>query len=257
MDMATILGYLTGFVAVVLIGIGPSEIPVFIDVPSLAIVIAGGIAAAMISVPMEFLTSMPKVMKHAFMFKSDSPIDLIKRMVEFAEIARRDGILALENVTDTIQDPFLVKGIQLAVDGTDPELIEQIMNVELENIANRHSDGKKPFDLMTKYTPAWGMIGTLIGLINMLKAGMEDPNALAQGMAVALITTFYGAVFANYALGPIADKLDIRNGQELQLKEIVLHGVMSIQSGDNPRIVEQKLKIYLPPSLRNFGKDAE
>jgi chemotaxis protein MotA len=110
---------------------------------------------------------------------------------------------------------------------------------------------------MTKYTPAWGMIGTLIGLINMLKAGVDDPNALSQGMATALITTFYGAVVANYMVGPISDKLSIRNNQEMMLKQIVLKGVMSIQSGDNPRIVEQKLKIYLPPSLRGFGKDEE
>lgn len=257
MDTATILGYVTGVIAVVFIGIGPSEMGAFIEPQSMAIVIGGGIAAALISLPMEYVLNARRVLMHAFFHKSESPIELIKRMVEFAEIARRDGILALENVTDSIQDPFLVKGIQLAVDGTDPELIEQIMNTELENIEARHMDGKKVFDLLTKYTPAWGMIGTLIGLINMLKAGMDDPNALSLGMAVALITTFYGAVIANYLVGPIADKLDIRNSEEMAMKTIVLRGVMSIQSGDNPRIVEQKLKIFLLPEDRHFGKDEE
>lgn len=255
MDMATIIGYAVGAFAVIIIGIGPANMPIFIDPPSMAIVLGGGVAAAMISVPMEFVLNTGAVAKHAFFHSSESPLELIKRMVSFAEVARRDGILALENVTDEIQDDFLVKGIQLAVDGTDPELIEAIMNTELENLEARHTDGKKVFDLLNKYAPAWGMIGTLIGLINMLKAGMDDPNALAQGMAVALITTFYGAVFANYLVGPIGDKLDIRNAQEMMRKQIILKGVMSIQSGDNPRIVEQKLMIYLPPNQRTSADD--
>ncbi|MBN2710951.1 MAG: motility protein A [Planctomycetes bacterium] len=257
MDMATIIGYITGLIAVVFIGIGLGEMGTFIEPQSMAIVVGGGLAAALISVPMEHATSMFSVLKHAFIYKNQSPVDLIKHMVEYAEVARRDGILALENVTEGMTDEFLKKGVQLAVDGTDPELIDQIMNTELENIEARHMDGKKVFDLMSKYTPAWGMIGTLIGLINMLKAGMEDPNALSLGMAIALITTFYGAVIANYLVGPISDKLEIRNAQEMALKQIILRGVMSIQSGDNPRIVEQKLKIYLAPKDRNFGKDQE
>lgn len=257
MDIATLLGYILGAIFAIVIGIGPSNLILFADTASIMIVVGGGLAATMISLPMEFVTNSVKVMKHVFIHKADSPVDLIKRMVEFAEIARRDGILALENVTDTIQDPFLVKGVQLAVDGTDPELIDQIMNTELENIETRHTDGKKVFDLMNKYLPAWGMIGTLIGLIKMLSGGMDDPGALTQGMAVALITTFYGAVLANYLVGPIGDKLAIRNAEEMLLKQIVLRGVMSIQSGDNPRIVEQKLKIFLAPGLRGFGKDEE
>jgi chemotaxis protein MotA len=256
MDLATVIGYVTGVVCVVFIGIGIPNLPVFYDTASFFIVLGGGLAATMISCPLEMVTAALGISKHVFFHKADSPMDLIKRMVEFAEIARRDGILALENVTDTIQDPFLVKGIQLAVDGTDPELIEQIMNTELENIESRHGKGRKPYELFTKYAPAWGMIGTLIGLINMLSGGMDDPAKLSSGMAVALITTMYGAVVANYACGPIADKLILRNQEEMLLKEIVLRGVMSIQSGDNPRIVEQKLKIFLPPKMRDFGKDS-
>ncbi len=255
MDLATLIGYITGFVCVVFIGIGPEKIFNFWDTASAAIVVGGGIAATLISLPLDMVLKIPNYAKHAFLHKEDSPVDLIKRMVEFAEIARRDGILALENVTDSIQDEFLVKGIQLAVDGTDPELIESIMATELEKMEERHGNGKKAFELLTKYTPAWGMIGTLVGLINMLAGGMDDPGALTAGMAVALITTMYGSIIANYVVGPIGDKLNIYNAREVELKQIVLKGVMSIQSGDNPRIVEQKLKIFLPPAERGFGKD--
>lgn len=255
MDLATIIGYVTGFIAVVFLGIGIENIMNFWDTPSAAIVFGGGFAAALISLPLDMVMKLPVYGKHAFLHKEQSPVDLIKRMVEFAEIARRDGILALENVTDTIQDEFLVKGIQLAVDGTDPELIESIMNTELEKTEERHMNGKKVFDLLTKYCPAWGMIGTLVGLINMLAGGMEDPGKLTSGMAVALITTMYGSIAANYMVGPIGDKLAIYNSREIELKLIILKGVMSIQSGDNPRIVEQKLKIFLPPADRGFGKE--
>ena len=255
MDIATIIGFSIGFICLVVIGIGPSEVPAFIDIPSVAIVIGGAIAAVFISVPMERLKTLPSVVKNAFFYTSESPSAMIQRMVEFAEVARRDGILALANVCETIEDKFLLKGIQLAVDGTDPELIEQIMSTELEKIEQRHADGIQLMKLITTYGPAWGMIGTLIGLINMLKAGLEDPNKLTAGMAVALITTLYGSVMSNYLSGPIGDKLTIRNANEMLIKEIVLRGVMSIQSGDNPRIVAMKMKIFLPPSERDFDEE--
>ncbi len=254
-DISTIIGYLSGAFFVLIIGIGLSNVIIFVDSASAAIVFGGGLAATLISIPIEWVTNAPKVGKFVLFFRPESPKDLIKRMVEFAEIARRDGILALENVTDTIKDEYLVRGIQLAVDGTDPELIEQIMNTEIEQLESRHNDGKKFFELYTKYAPAWGMIGTLLGLIAMLKQGMEDPSALTSGMAVALITTLYGSGVANYATGPIADKLTIRHAEEMLLKTIILRGVMSIQSGDNPRIVEQKLKIFLPPTERGTEEE--
>lgn len=249
MDIATIIGYLLGAFFLVM-GIGLEKIAGFWDTDSVLIVFGGAIGAVFISMPIESLKNTMKVAKNAFIHTAQSPTDLIARMVEFAEIARRDGILALENVTENINDEFLVKGIRLAVDGTDPELIENIMMTELENIEERHGKGKKIFELMTKYAPAWGMIGTLIGLINMLAGGMDDPNALTKGMAVALITTMYGSIVANFMFGPVADKLSLRNGEEMLLKQIILKGVMSIQQGDNPRIVEQKLQIFLPPNLR-------
>ncbi|MHC4870223.1 MAG: motility protein A [Planctomycetota bacterium] len=254
MDLATLIGYLLGFFFLVS-GIGLDKIAGFVDVPSILIVGGGCIGAVFISLPMESLKNLVSVAKKAVFFESTSSMEIIKRMVEFAEIARRDGILALENVTENIQDEFLVKGIQLAVDGTDPELIENIMLTELENMQERHMMGKKIFDLLTKYAPAWGMIGTLIGLINMLGGGMDDPSALTAGMAVALITTMYGSICSNFLFGPVADKLQIRSDDELQIKQIILKGVMSIQQGDNPRIVDQKLQIFLPPDERSEEED--
>lgn len=257
MDIATLIGYLVGAFCVVAIGIGFDKLGGFFDPPSVAIVFGGGIGAAMISMPLETCINSWKVAMNIMLVKKQNPIDLIKRIVEFAEIARRDGILALENVTDQLQDEFLVKGIQLAVDGTDPELIESILNTEIECINKRHGNGKAFFEAFEKYAPGWGMIGTLIGLINMLAGGMDDPSVLTSGMAVALITTMYGSIIANFFVGPVATKLTMRNSEELMIKNIVLRGVLSIQSGDNPRIVEMKLKIFLPPSERGFGKDNE
>jgi len=152
-------------------------------------------------------------------------------------------------VTKDIDDDFVVKGIQMAIDGTDPELIEQILTSELDSISDRHNRGKSIFDTMGKYAPAFGMIGTLIGLVIMLQ-NMDDPSKIGPGMAVALLTTLYGALVANLVCLPLADKLARRSGDELLLKEIVIRGVMSIQSGDNPRVVEQKLKTFLSPTMR-------
>ena len=167
-----------------------------------------------------------------------------------AEVARRDGILALENATAEIKDPFLVSGIQMAVDGTDPDQIESILLSDLEAVEARHADGKALFDSLGRYTPAFGMIGTLIGLVIMLK-NMDDPSKIGPAMAVALLTTLYGALAANLVALPLADKLAIRSRDETAVKMIVIKGVMAIQTGDNPRIVEQKLKTFLPARMRN------
>lgn len=257
MDIATLVGYLVGTFCVVVIGIGISALGGFFDVPSVAIVFGGGMAAAMISTPLEDNINAIKVGLNAVFNKSVDPQDTITQIVEFAEVARRDGILALENVTDQISDDFMVKGIQLAVDGTDPELIEAIMTTEIDCINARHNKGRGWFEAFEKYAPGWGMIGTLIGLINMLSQGMDDPSALTAGMAVALITTMYGSIIANFVVGPIATKLTIRNGEELMIKQIVLRGVLAIQSGDNPRIVEMKLNVFLPPAMRKADDKEE
>lgn len=256
MDIATIIGILVGVLLLgwsVMSSAGESA-GVFINVPSLLIVFGGAASAVLISFPLKNVLGMFGVVRKTLQQKSRSPVKLIKDLVSYAEVARRDGILSLENLTKEIDDEFIVKGIQMAVDGTDPELIEQIMTSELESLEERHSSGKALLDALGKYAPAFGMIGTLIGLVVML-ANLDDPDKIGPGMAVALITTLYGAVAANLVFIPMADKLEKRSGEEILLKTIVIKGVMSIQSGDNPRIVEQKLKTFLPPSLR--GDESE
>ena len=188
-------------------------------------------------------------MKNALFHQAVDPAELIDDIVRYAEMARRDGILALESVTDEIKFPFMVKAIQLAVHGTEPELIDNILNTEIEYIKKRHETGKKVADLFGKYAPAFGMIGTLIGLVAML-ANLDDPKSIGPKMAIAIITTLYGAMVANMFFLPVADKLDTRSKEEMVILELIVRGVMSIQQGDNPRIVQQKLSIILPPDER-------
>lgn len=249
MDISTMIGILAGVGLLCWAIMGKSTLGTFFDGGSVAIVLGGAVSAAMISFPLKNLLGVASVVKNCFFSKSRDPMELISDMVKYAEIARRDGILSLENVTSEIDDPFIVSGIQMAVDGTDPELIEQIMMNDLETIESRHSDGKALFDNIGRYAPAFGMIGTLVGLVIMLQ-NMEDPSSIGPAMAVALLTTMYGAVVANLFALPMADKLGLRSREEIMLKMIVIKGVMSIQSGDNPRIVEQKLMTFLPGRMR-------
>jgi chemotaxis protein MotA len=192
---------------------------------------------------------MHKVVLKAIFNKPADPAVVIGQLVQLAEVARRDGILALENRVAEVKDPFLVSGIQMAVDGTDPEVIQTVMETELSNLMERHASGKGLLDGMGKYAPAFGMIGTLIGLVAML-SNMDDPSSIGAGMAAALLTTLYGAIMANCIFLPMADKLALRSSEEVLVKTIIIQGVMSIQSGDNPRNVEAKLKTFLPPALR-------
>lgn len=251
MDLATLIGLVTGIGLIAwAIFTGTKGNPgIFLDPASIAIVVGGAIAACLISFPLKKVMEILKVVKHAFLSRNASPAQLIQDMVSYAEVARRDGILSLENLARDIDDEFIVKGIQMAVDGSDPELIEQVLTSELDAVLERHEQGRGLFESLGKYAPAFGMIGTLVGLVIMLR-NMNDPSSIGGGMAVALLTTLYGALLANLIALPIADKLKLRSAEERLHKEIVIRGVMAIQSGDNPRIVEQKLKTYLSPSQR-------
>ncbi len=255
MDIATVIGLITGVALLLWAIISKSPLSAFADAASAAIVVGGAASAALISFPIQNLFAVAKVVKNCFFARSRDAKELISEMVRYAEVARRDGILALENVTADIKDPFLVSGIQMAVDGTDPSLIETIMVNDLDAVEARHAEGKALFENIGKYAPAFGMIGTLIGLVVMLQ-NMSDPASIGPAMAVALITTFYGALLANLVALPMADKLALRSRQEVLLKTIIVKGVMAIQSGDNPRIVEQKLKTFLPNRLRDTAGGA-
>lgn len=258
MDIATVIGLVSGCALVLWAILTNSDLSAFIDPPSFAIVIGGALSVALVSFPLKHFLGIAKVVKNCFFTKARDPKEVIKDLVSYAEVARRDGILALENVTADIKDPFLVSGIQMAVDGSDPDLIENVMVNDLETIEARHAEGKALFDNIGKYAPAFGMIGTLVGLVIMLQ-NMSDPSKIGPAMAVALLTTLYGALAANLFALPMADKLALRSRQEILLKMIIIKGVMSIQSGDNPRIVEQKLKTFLPNRMRMMdgeGKEA-
>ncbi len=251
MDIATVVGLLAGIALIVIsIMIAPgSSFSAFIDYPSLMVVVGGAIAATMICFPLKSFLSLAFVVKNVFFNRQESIPQLIEQIVELAEVARREGLLALEGKLEEVENPFIVLGIQMAVDGTSAEVIEAIMQTEIEAVATRHSDGKAIVDQLGRFAPAFGMIGTLMGLIIML-GNMEDPSSIGAGMAVALVTTLYGAIFSNLFFLPFAEKLGFINKQEILAMEIILRGIMAIQAGDNPRVIEQKLNTFIPPKLR-------
>lgn len=250
MDIGLLFGFIATWVLVSWALLAGGEVGIFINWPSIILVFGASATVVFYSYPVKYCKKALPVLKRALFFQSPDYEKLIADLVSFAEIARRDGILSLENATKDIEDQFLTSGIQMAVDGTDPELIEQIMTTELENIVERHENGKVVFDAIGKYAPAYGMIGTLIGLVIMLK-NMTDPSSIGSGMAVALLTTLYGALIANGIALPLSDRLSKRSSEEVLAKTIIIKGVMAIQSGDNPRIVEQKLRTFLPPDMRS------
>lgn len=256
MDIATVIGLVLGALVVVGAVLLGGTVAMFVDGVSVIVVMGGSIAALLIAFPMSNVMKMPKVMVNAIFTKPQNLTALIKELVSYAEVARRDGILSLENHTEDMSDEFIVSGVRMAVDGTDPELIEQILEIDLENLEERHAVGKSTLDAMGRYAPAFGMIGTLIGLVAML-GNMEDPSSIGAGMAVALLTTLYGAIIANVVFLPLADKLALRSAEEVLAKTIVIKGVMAIQAGDNPRVVESKLKTFLPAAQRSSDKEED
>ncbi len=254
MDIATLIGLVTGVSLVLWAIMSKANLLTFVDGASFAIVGGGSVAAVLMCYPLKNVLGLASVLKKTVFTKPQDPNTLITDLVRYAEVARRDGILALENVVAEISDPFIVGGIQMAVDGTDPTLVEQMLISELDSLSDRHADGKGLLESLGKYAPAFGMIGTLVGLVIML-GGMDDPSSIGPAMAVALLTTLYGSMIANMFALPLADKLGVRSQEELLLKSIVIRGIMAIQAGDNPRIVEQKLKTFLPHRLRGPGEE--
>ena len=248
MDLAILIG-LGSAVLVILFGIKPQNILAFIDFPSVYITLGGAIASTIAAFPLTRITNSISVLKNAFITKNATAVNIIKQLVGFAEQARREGILALESRAAEITDEFLKKGIQLAVDGTEPDLIKDILSTEIAFTETRHEEGAKVFEFLGSMGPSFGMIGTLVGLVLML-GNMSDVSSIGPNMAVALITTLYGSILANVFCLPIAEKLKTFSRKEILIKELMLEGIMSLQSGDNPRIVEQKLTAFLEPGMR-------
>lgn len=249
MDRATVAGMVTTF-GVVIAGmtLGGSLKP-FWDPASVFITLGGTFTATLMSYQWGTFLDVLKIAKNAFTTKEGDIGETVKTLVTFADKARREGLLALDEDADLLTDPFMQKGIRLVVDGTTQELVRNILETELTFVADRHKTGQAVFETMGAYSPAFGMIGTLIGLIQMLLL-LDDPSKIGPGMAVALVTTFYGSVLANMVFLPIATKLKIRNAREVFIKEAIIEGVLSIQAGDNPRVVQEKLKSFLSPRER-------
>jgi chemotaxis protein MotA len=246
-DLATYIG-LFGGVFVLLWGMASgSDLSLFLDPPSILITVGGSLASMLINHDLGQIKNMFKNMFLAFTSFDLEPQDLIELFSELARKARREGLLGLEDDINRLDDPFFAKGIQMMVDAIDPEVIRNILETDIECMVERHEENIGVIKAWAALAPAFGMIGTLIGLIQML-ANLDDPSALGPGMAVALITTFYGSLMANFVLIPIAGKLEKRNADEVLIKSLILEGIIGIQSGLNPRILEEKLKAFLPKS---------
>ena len=252
MDISVIIGLVVGFIALMVsmtLENGPGALLAFVNVPGLFLVVGGGIASTMISYKFNDIVRLMKVSANVFSAKETSKEDMIRSLVDLSNKARREGLLALEGDQDTISDEFVRNSLQLVVDGVEPGTIREFMELELTNLESRHQMGQAIFKTLAAQFPSWGMMGTVIGLILMLGA-LDDPSALGPAMAVALITTFYGSILANYICLPMADKLTVRSKDEIQLKEMIIEGILSIQAGENPRIMEHKLKTFLSPEQK-------
>jgi chemotaxis protein MotA len=254
MDVASIIGLVLaiGLIASSVL-VGSVPLTAFIDVPSFFVVFGGSTAAVMIAFPLKRMLSAPTVAKNAFFNKPVRIPQLIDQIVSLADTARRDGLLALESRLDEIDNSFITLGLEMAVDGTRADVIEDVMRTQIDAVATRHRDGRSILEQLGRFAPAYGMIGTLLGLIMML-SDMRDPSTIGAGMAVALTTTLYGALAANVLFLPLAEKLRFMSKQEMLVMEIVLRGILAIQSGENPRVIEQKLNTFLPPKLRGSKK---
>jgi chemotaxis protein MotA len=252
MDIATLGGIVLGLV-MVLFGIissgGVAALGNFIDIPSLIITIFGSLTSLMASYTMSDFTGGFSGIGVAMKDPKLDHAATITKIIELSNVARKEGLLALEEIARSLEDLFMQKGILLIVDGTEPELVRGILETELMNMDSRHKNKAGFFDAWAALGPAWGMIGTLVGLVNMLK-NLSDASTIGPNMAVALLTTLYGSLIANWLAGPTSAKLQRNNALEIMMKEITIEGLLSIQAGENPRVIEEKLKSFLSPADR-------
>jgi len=244
MDLATLIGLLIGVVLVAGAILLEGDAIIYISLNSVMIVLGGTLAATMISFTLNEVANVFKILGVAFAGKKTDMDEVTNILVGFAEKARREGLLALEEEVEPLDNDFLKKGVQLVVDGTDPQLVRNILETKITFVEERHRKGQEIFNNMGTFSPAFGMIGTLIGLIRMLSA-LEDPESIGSGLATALLTTLYGTLFANLIFLPIAGKLKVKSEEEIMIKEVMIEGILSIQAGENPRIVEEKLQAFL------------
>ncbi len=260
MEIGTIIGFVFGAICIgvsmfMTAGNDFGRMAAFWSTESVFITVGGTIAATFIGNKFNLLLKAIPAAGIIFVPPKLDPAAAIDKIVALANTARKEGVLALEESAENMDDEFLKKGIMLIVDGTDPELVKGIMETELAYIDERHGEIASVYEFIAGQAPSWGMIGTLIGLIVML-LDLDDPSGLGPKMGVALITTFYGTIIANYIANPIANKMKQISKEELLLKTVLIEGLLSIQAGENPRIIEEKLKSFLAPALRG-GADTD
>lgn len=257
MDLASIIGLLLCFgmfVYGIIDNAGLANLYRYLDFPSAIITFGGSFFAVMASYSLTDYVAGLKSFVLVFKSPSSDVRGMIQKIIDLSNVARKEGLLSLEEAAGDLDDEFMKKGILLIVDGTDPELVRGIMETELISTEDRHKTKISFWDTLGAMGPAWGMIGTLIGLVNMLYE-MEDPSKIGPSMAVALVTTLYGSILANWICAPVAAKLKANNSQEIMIKEIMIEGLLSIQAGENPRVIEEKLKSFLSPGDRISQQD--
>lgn len=247
MDLATIIGLIGAMALIVMTMMLSGDLAMFVNVPSLVIVFGGSIFAVMAKFGFSQFLGAGKVAGKSFVTKASDPLELIDEVVNLADAARKGGLLALEGMD--VSNDFLSKGIQLLVDGHDPDVVKSLLSNDRNQAQERHETASTIFSSLAAMAPAMGMIGTLIGLVAML-ANMDDPKSIGPAMAVALLTTLYGAVLANAFCEPVADKLKLRAAEEAMTKSLVIDALLAIQAGQNPRVIDSMLRTYLPEGKR-------
>jgi len=253
MDIATIIGVILGFAVILSAIVSGGGWKMFLNVPSLGITIGGMFCATLIHFSLHQLLGIFSIVKKTLITKIMTPADLTQKMVDFAAINRRDGALALEKEIQNIDNPFFTKSLQMLIDGQEADEIRNSLELEIDNLGDRHEVGKKILEYMGSAAPAFGMIGTLIGLIQMLK-NLSDPSGIGMGMATALLTTFYGAFAANLLFLPLAGKLGIYSKAEATSMEMIVEGICAIAKGQNPTAVREKLHSFISHSKREEVK---
>lgn len=254
MDITSILGLVIGVVLIVFVGITPAKLGNFWDAESLAIVVGGALAAVIASYPLGLLKTVISHFKMLLQGNKYNIAELVNTLEEMAQLARKNGLLALEEKANELDDAFFKQGIMLIVDATEPEEVRSLLENDVDAMAARHEECIGIYDKAAAFSPAFGMIGTLVGLVNMLKGmnleGEGGAGDIGPAMATALITTFYGCILAHLIFSPIAKKLSIRNEEELLYKQIMIEGILAIQAGDNPKFLKEKLVTYVSQKQR-------
>lgn len=252
MDIATLIGIIGGFILVIfgiVFGKSFTAVFAFLHVPSAIITIGGTFTSLLTSYKLKDFTTGLKSMSVVFKSSEMDDVSLINKVIELSNVARKEGLLALEEVASGLEDEFMKKGILLIVDGTEPELVRGILETEMDFMEERHNKLAGFWETMAALGPAWGMIGTLIGLINML-GELQDFATIGPNMSTALITTLYGSLIANWIATPSANKMKAISTKEYQSRALIVEGLLSIQAGENPRVIEEKLKSFLSPKER-------